>query len=269
MSAAFLLAFFMGGPIFASQINVDIIRVDTISAVSDAGISFSSPVVFAANINLQMLGQNGFIVGQSSVTASSFFGDGSNLTGLNSSSTINTTSTQIFSGANTFYSTFTIASSGRAIIFSTSSANNIITISSSGLNFSPVLHTSSFTNIIDQSTSNTGFDCVMGSTITIATTGGDVQITFCGNGSGCSDRVSGSGVGFLQDGNFVNDMSTSVGVAWYDDPSGLASVDGIGPFTYLITPVSAGIHSYCLTSSMSSACSSNSLYGFFYVKEIK
>lgn len=252
----------------ASTINTDAASIGTLAgqATSD-GITFSSSVYISAGSSLTLQGSSGYIKAASSVTASSFWGDGRQLSDVGI-----LTGTQTFSGANTFISTVSFRTGGRQIIVSTDSTTNNISINGAGQStFSPFLHIATFTTISAFSTTVSSLNvCVPGSTITLVTGGGRVEINFTG-------QISGSFFGsasFLQNGQFVGDLSNQAGLS----SSRLAGT-GVDGFTYLTEILPAGSYSYCLTLAVLSGLGDtvfligapNSGLGrnLFYAKEIK
>lgn len=244
------------------------LSVSTVSA-SSGPVYFSAPIAFSKEARLSVIGASGNIVSESSVSASAFFGDGSRLSGLPGA---NLWDDQIFSGANTFFSSMTMQSVGREILLSTAQAGSNISISTGGiLIFNPVLHTSSRTIIPDTSTTQSSFGpCIAGSTIAIATSGGRVQVVFTG-------MVSGSGGGnpslsFLQDGQFASGLNSQGSVNLASTPNGSSPSEG--SFVYLVDALEEGMHSYCLSLAQigggTARIFNDSVNGnLFYVVELK
>jgi len=256
----------------ASSIDAHTIYVSTISgqATSD-GITFSSNVYITSGGSLTLQGAAGYITTASSISASAFFGDASHLSGI-----ALLTGTQTFTGANTYASSFTIQSGGRQIILSTSSLTSNFSIDSDGaITFAPTLHNSSHTTIPEASTTNSTFGpCVAGSTLTITTTGGKVEIIFSGslqNVSSDGGLPNTSQINFLVDGGYTRDLTTTKGFKVLHRLSYTFTL----PITvdYLTDILSEGDHSFCLTlaaEATSTAKLVNSSNGnIFYVKEIK
>jgi hypothetical protein len=248
----------------SADIEVDQLTTSTTSAKS-TNIHISDSLTFSSNQRLIVTGNNGSLITQSSVTASSFFGDGCRLTGIGST---NLCDDQFFSGANTFNSSFTINSGGREIIISTSSTVNNLRISQFGIpSFYPALHTSSRTTIPATSTTQTSLGpCISGSTVSITTSGGRAEVVFTGFGTGPSN---GAILSFLQDGQFVSDLGSQVSVNLL--PSGNRRDEF--SFSYITDPP-PGPHSYCLSlmtrGAVAAQLFNDSVSGnLFYVKELK
>lgn len=249
----------------AASITTDEVRVSTIGATAAAGgIAFSSYVSVATDRKLTLQGAAGFINTASSVSASAFFGNGSHLTGISNSILY---ATQTFSGANTFGSSFTVRSQGRAITLSTSSLSNNFSIDGSGiLQFYPELHNSSHTLIPQVTTTSQDLGpCVSGSTIAITTSGGRVEVSFTGTLGNSFFKAT-----FLQDGQFVDNQGIDAGITF--------NVDGAfgtqGGFNYLLPAPAAGQHQYCFTMSKETASditlfNDSTHANIFYVKELK
>lgn len=256
----------------ASSIDVNTIYVSTISGQATSnGITLSSNVYIAPGSSLTLQGAAGYITTASSISASAFFGDASHLNGI-----AILTGTQTFTGANTYASSFTLQSGGRQIILSTSSVTNNFSISPDGtITFVPTIHNSSHTTIPEATTTNSTFGpCVAGSTLTITTSGGKVEIIFSGslkNVSSDGGLPNTSQVNFLVDGGYVRDLTATKGFKVHHRFSYTYTL----PITvdYLTDALSAGDHSFCLTLSAeatSTATLINSSSGnIFYVKEIK
>jgi hypothetical protein len=186
------------------------------------------------------MGTEGYITTTSSINASSFFGDGSHLIDIPTLA-----SNQIWTGANTFSSSFTVRSGGRQIILSTSSVTNNIFISSTGaLTFYPSLHNISSTTIPSVSRTDTLFgNCIANSTLTITTSGGRVEVFFAGMISGNTNNTP-VGLNFLEDGQFVGNLSSTKGIIYKN----VGSVTAVtSSFSYLLDVPPPGAHSYCLT----------------------
>ncbi len=253
----------------ASEVATNSLRVSTISAPSGAtGITFSSSVRLLPNNSITLNGAAGAIVLASSVTASSFWGDGGSLTNTNNAVL---SATQTFSGANTFTSSFTVQSFGRTVALSTGGTTDNLTLSSNGtVLFSPELHNSSHTLIPNASTTNTSLgSCVDGSTLTITTTGGNVEVTF----TGARRRTTSGGLNLsvLQDGQFPPGFDSTTGIA---RSFTLNAYGSQVCFSYLFSAVGAGTHSYCLTfaalgGGTAELLNDSSTSNIFYVKELK
>ena len=260
---------FMATAATAGNISVDTATIGTISGQPlSNGVIFSTSVYFVSGASLTMQGSGGYITALSSVNAASFFGDGGHLNGIGALA-----STQTFSGASTFTSSFTIRSNGREIILSTSATNTNIDISPSGaITFFPDLHNSSATIIPDATTTDQYCGpCVSGSTLTITTTGGSVEISFSGS-IGNNDDIS--AINFLQDGQFVGDLGTDAVIA-----KTVWSMIRLPPVAvhYLVKPLPPGIHSYCLSLCTNSSRSletaellnNSTQANIFFIKELK
>lgn len=249
-----------------SEVTSDEISISTANAISGGSILFSSSVFFTPNSSLRLQGPTGVLESGSTITASAFFGDGSHLDAV-----ARPTSTQTFSGANTFLSSFSIVSGGRDILFSTSPTGMNVSLSSAGLlSFYPELHNSSATSMAQFSTTISSYGpCIVGSTLTIITSGGRIELNFTG-----AIQAEG-GIGFLVDGIFVGDLTGDKGftVRRNDETSDYLTV-GVSYITESLTP---GSHSFCvsLASRRSGGFTttmltdSTAFSNQFYVKEIK
>ncbi len=237
------------------------------------GINIATHAYFAAGSSLTLSGSQGYITAQSSINASAFFGDGSRLMNVASLSGDNS-----FTGAALFSSSFTIQSNGRRIVFSTGSAIDNLLVSTDGVvSFSPQLHNTSATAVQGYSTTNASFGpCIPSSTITFTTSGGRVELIFTGNIELASQITqTGTWINFLQDGQFVRDLSADKGfMVWTDlaSPGGSVQSQPIR-IAYLLDAPTAGAHSYCLTmlslNGYTSTLTSSNASNLFYVKEIK
>lgn len=271
--ASCVFIFFSYKPLWASIIATDTVYVSSISGrTSGNGISFSTHMILGSGANLTLQEAGGSVTTASSASASAFFGDSSHLTGMPG---FGLSSTQTFSGSNTFVSSFTIVSGGRAIILSTSTTTDNISINPDGsILFSPELHNSSSTIIPQYSTSVSSYGpCVTGSTLTITTTGGRVAIVFTGTLT-ATNGPNLAGISFLVDGAFAPGLSNEKGF--------LTNVTQIYPFTldYILDRLSPGIHQFCLTIAAPSSLHTvtlrsssdpfiNGSSNIFYVKELK
>lgn len=234
----------------AGTVSADAIYVSTIGGQgSQSGIVFSTAVYFVAGASLTLQGPSGYITSSSSINATAFFGDGSHLTGVSTLA-----SSQIFSGANTFASSFTVRSNGLRITLSTSSTVSNIDIDQMGtVKFYPELHNSSSTIIPNATTTNQYCGpCVLGSTLTITTTGGDVEISFSGV-LGTGERIA--AINFLQDGQFVGDLGADAVIGKMSSNGN--SDSEVITVHYLVGAPTSGAHSYCL-----SLCTNFSSSGF-------
>lgn len=237
MKFSFLLAsLFIFQPSSASVIASDHISISTIQAGSSR-IAITSSVYVTAGASLTISGQDSTLTTASSMTASAFFGDGGQLSRIAS-----LTANQSMSGAATFSSSFTVNSLGGEIVLSTSSSIGNLAINSDGsTSFTPNLHNSSSTVIPDATTTNQYCGpCVSGSTLTITTTGGKVEIVFSGT-IGNNDKSS--AIVFLQDGSFVGNLGSDAVLSkaiWLNAHYPLISSH------YVVEPT-AGQHSYCLS----------------------
>jgi hypothetical protein len=264
--AFYLLIFSLSKSLFASEIRMDTLRTDQISGQSD-GIRISSFIYVTTGSSFTLTGPSGYITGFSSITASSFFGDGSHLSGLDAT----TAADLIFSGANTFLSSFTIRTSGHEISLSSGPTRKNLLIDSSGnLSFEPTLHNSSRTIVENTTTSLTSCgSCVPSSTVTINTSGGRVEATFTGMGSrnlGASYTM----VGLLQDGQYVTDTSSKSSVSKIQSGLGRGELS----FNYILDAPPPGSHSYCITlcgmdNPSVTLYNDTASAALFYVKEIK
>lgn len=262
----------------ASALRVDAVEIQSLQSAEQ--IRISSDVVFTSGSSLTLVGSEGYIRAASSVTAASFFGDGSHLLGVPSI----LGSTQVFSAAQTFRSSFTVESGGREIILSTSATTSGIRISSQGaVVFSPALHASSATIVAEYSTTGASLGpCISGSTLTIRTAGGKVEVIALVSVS-ISTRAEGpsceAGISFLQDGQFVRDLSRTKGIVSVTS-SPLLSAPRTVMMNYLVEAPSSGEHSYCLTLALvdtATACGGAPItievvpvaQNYFYVQELK
>lgn len=263
-AAFFVLAAFIAPSIAAaSSVATDEINVSTFSGMSGP-IAITTNIVINSNHSLLLMGAGGVVITESSVTASAFFGDAANLTGISG----RLSSTQTFSGAALFTSSFSILSSQRDVILSTGSLSNVHLLSNGLLAFSPELHNSSATVIPYATTTSTSFGtCVAGSTLTINTTGGSIEIVFNGNiydGQG--------GASFLQDGAFLQGFSSITSIT-----SEYFTFSEPGTFRYLTPEPTPGSHSYCLTIACATPCAGfpvqllqdSTITNLFYVQELK
>lgn len=256
----------------ASTFSAGTIYISTASEqIASSGITLSSYVYIAPNSRLTLDGDTGVITSISSISAGAFFGDGSHLTGIGILD-----ATQTFSGANSFTSSFAVYSGGNRITLSTSSSSNNITIDASGVaTFFPTLHNSSYTSIPEASTTNTSFGpCVAGSTLTISTNGGRVEIVFSGSLSNSTANPGFpdiSQIDFLIDGHFANGLASTQGFKIADAQDDVFSL----PISidYLSDILSAGTHSFCVTlaagSSSTATLINSASSNIFYLKEIK
>lgn len=257
----------------ATTVVADTINVGTIgSQVASDGIYFSSAVFLAPNSSLMLSGADGYMKTASSVTAGTFIGDGSNLTGTGG---IVLAATQTFSGAETFSSSVTIQSSGRQIILSTSASANNISIGNGGITFAPTLHNSSSTVIPQIITTNSTLGpCVAGSTLTIITTGGQVEALFTAAVDN-PNTSSTTAIGILQDGQFVGGMGPTKPLLRGGSGSASSRAFYVNTFSYLFAALSPGSHSYCITLAAGDGGDAAILNmpgivsNFFFLKEIK
>lgn len=258
----------------AGHIESDALAISSIAG-RDGGIWISSSIHFGIGSSLTLQGAGGYFAGQSSVNAGAFFGDGGGLSGI-----AKVGSSQVFAGANVFASSFSVASGGRQIVLATGTLTNNLTITPSGIAiFVPELHNSSHAIIPAAGTSASRLGpCVAGSTLTITTTGGRVEVILAAtiaNTFGSTGTVS-----ILQDGNFMNGFSPDVGL--YGINVGVQGTAFVSPIDYLLEAPSPGAHSYCVTIANPRGVGSVFLINggvivsgdgrasnLFYVKEIK
>lgn len=228
---------------FAGDANVDSILVSTATTGTSIVAITTSVVVPGSNVTLQ--GPTGYTIGQSSVIASSFWGNGSNLTGIINDVILS--ATQTFTGAQTFASSVTIRTSGREIVFSTSNSNSNIRVSTAGVAyFDPTLHNSSSTQLPEYQTSNTTFGpCVPGSTLTIVTAGGKVEANFSAVFEMTLSTAITPILNLLVDSQFVAGMSSTKGLV----TGGLNDGPQTISFSFLLENLQAGTHSFCLTAA--------------------
>lgn len=270
MLGAFLL---FGVPeSFGSTIISDSISITSATPLSPT-LNFSSYVYLTPGNLLSVRGADGTLTSVSSITASAFFGHGGGLTGV-----ALLASTQIFSGANTFLSSMTATSGGREISLSTSAATKNISIASTGATaFYPKLHTSTKTTIGQASTTASTFGpCIAGSTISLVTTGGRVELSFqatlSNNGAPSAQPWQ---VSFLQDGSFIGGMTSTIGIGVFYPGSGLiVGAQWTEHFGYLIDSVPAGSHSYCISirspgTGTTTLLNNTTVGNLFYAVEIK
>lgn len=267
-------------PASASVVEASDVRVATISVQANiAFLSVSSSVHLQSGTSLTLSGADGYFRGASSITATSYLGEGTNLSSL-----IDLMSTQTYSGAATLASSITVRSYGREILISTSASPANIKIDSAGIiSFYPDLHASSATIISGYSTTNQQFtECVTGSTLTIITSGGRVEIAFTGTFT-MSTGLN-FGVSFMQDGLYPNGLTATKGVVTSVNRGPVSQTQS---FKYLLAAPSPGTHSYCISIRNANASAatvtlydnagldSNNQLGqstgrnLFYVKEIK
>ncbi|UPT72884.1 MAG: hypothetical protein M0D55_13285 [Elusimicrobiota bacterium] len=267
-----IIILFLATSAYPGIVATDTAYTGTISAITSPGISITTNVYFTFGSSLTLTGPNGTFSNQSSVTASAFFGDGSHLSDVASLLGDNT-----FTGANTFTSSFTIQSGGHQINLSTGNTSNIKIEADGTVSFFPQLHNSSAASISDYSTTNAAFGpCIPSSTITFTTSGGRVEIVFTGNLELTSQiTVGGTWINFLQDGQFVRDLSANKGFMVWKQLGSLAGNIQIQPvrIAYLLDAPAPGPHSYCLTLSslngLTSTLTNSNAGNIFYVKEIK
>lgn len=251
----------------ASVVSADTVSISTfVGRTSSNGITISTSIYLAASNSISLDSAGGHLSGSSSVTASAFFGDGSHLSGVARLSADNT-----FSGASTFTSSFSVQSGGRRISLSTGSTYANVEISSFGVvSFSPEMHNSSSTVLAAYSTTSTGFGpCITGSTLTITTSGGRVQLTFVGATSSFPSGVP--RLSFLQDGQFIASFTTGTAIG-----GNASHYLETTPFNYLVD-AAAGQHSFCATlatpgggtATLNGTGSSTPVANQFFIKEIK
>lgn len=261
------LLLFLTLPANAALVAADNAIVNTITAQAPSnGIFFSSALSITNGSSLTLQGAGGYVSAVSSINASAFFGDASQLHGVG-----RLISSQTLSGANAFNSSFTVRSGGREIILSTSTSTNSVSIGPEGvLRFYPAIHNSSRTIGIPQYfTSNTTLGpCVPGSTITITTTGGQIQINFAGSVTSASATAT-----VLQDGQFINGLSATKGVNSYLSANPETATFFPASFSYLLDAPSAGAHTYCLSlaalGSSGATFEEGVMTNIFYVIEVK
>lgn len=252
-----------------SEIAVDRIIASTVSAPSGgANIEFLSPLFTIGNVSLSE--SSGTVVSGSSVVAGSFDGYGAPLENI----AILSGPDQSLSGANIFLSSLSVASGGRIISLSTGSTAAGISISQTGATtFSPTLHNASSTIIPNFSTTNPYCDIgVPGSTLTITTNGGRVELVFSGL---VFNNPAAAGMSFLVDGAFVSNLSSASVVNRYDWHPLLVSET----LRYVTDPLAKGSHSFCLTLCTNMTTNPDSFAAvldntsdhatIFYVKELK
>lgn len=240
---ALLLMILIAGSGNSSEISVDATNLNNIAAQpAVSGLQIVPNAVTGSSITL--LGPNGNIVTASSISASAFFGDGSHLSGI-----ATTIATQSFSGAQTFLSTFTAQSGGNQIQLSTSSSVINMRVQGDGATtFYPELHNSSSATVPRATTTAATFGpCIAGSTLTITTSGGKVELTFSGilRNATLNSTVA---LTFLADGQFPPGLSSTKSLVRSHDTIPHGAYDA-GPFRYLLDAPAAGAHSYCLSIS--------------------
>lgn len=230
---------------FASTMGSESVSVGSATPISST-LYFSSPVYLSPGSLIRARGSGGTLTSVSSITASGFFGHGGSLTNV-----ALLPSTQTFSGANIFSSSVIVTSGGREIYFSTSSITKNISISPQGeIIFYPKLHTSTKTTIGQASTTAGTFGpCIAGSTISLVTSGGRVELSFHGtlsNDGGPSAQPW--QVAFLQDGSFVGGMGPTTGIGvFFPGSSLIVGAQWTTHFNYLIDTLPSGSHSYCIS----------------------
>jgi hypothetical protein len=285
MSILHVLAFLFCGNSSASNLGADNANVNIIASQTTAtSISISSHVHLSPNITATLQGPLGYVTSRSSINASSFWGDGRLLSG-----TINPSADVTFSGSNTFLSTFSVQSGGREIILSTSATTKNIDISSTGIIlFSPELHNSSATAIPEFTTTNQNLStCITGSTLTITTSGGRVELLFSGiiTSTSPTNSTQQFALGFLQDGSPITGQDSHKGIIHYS--GGFYQSGSAASFRYIVSAPSSATHSYCLSIAAvpstggsvtlldSSGLENPLAFGpatgrnFFFIKEIK
>lgn len=233
------------------------------------GVAIVSEVTLQTGSSVTLYGASGYISSGSSVNAQGFFGYEGELKNV-----AVMRATQTFNAPFVFESSFTVQSNGRRISFSTSAAMENIFISQDGdVGFYPNLHNSSSTSMPEYSTTtHTAGPCVPGSTITIRTTGGRVEVNFYGT---LMSTVTPNGLvkahaSFLQDGNFPLEFSSTKGILG-DYAGSRQSTVG---FTFLLESPAPGTHTYCLSiynpfDGQSIILKNDSeTSNLFYVKEI-
>jgi hypothetical protein len=251
--------------ILASTLAVDNVQLGDVDSLSRSGnILISSYVYVVSDSSLTLQGRDGYITTGSSVSASSYFGDGTNLSGIPKFA-----STQNWTNENIFKSSFTVRSQGDQIVLSTGSMIDNLSISSSGIvTFYPELHNSSSTEIPDaQTTNQLSTVCVHGSTLAIVTSGGAVEIGFNGN---LDNPVNIATISFLMDGHFVGDMAGDADIVkvTFSDGWTLFSTS----VRYMTEKLSSGVHSFCLALSNNSSGDGLAHLvtpNHFFIKEIK
>ncbi len=186
----------------------------------------------------------GTLVVGSSITASAFFGDGSHLTGVSGNALL--TSTQTWSGGNTFTSSITTVGQ---------------------------IHNSSATvNKLNagQTWTNTTFDGIgiAGSTITVATLGGSIVYHY--NGS-CrnSDTNETVALAVYQDGSLVSPQTSTLGAVAMTNVTGAIVMNC--SFAFYIRNPSAATHSYYMAGRVSAGTGSltTASVGQAWVEELK
>jgi len=250
------------GVLGASETVADSATISTFSALTNPGIiQVSTGVDVISDASLTLQGASGYVTTASSVTSSTFFGDGSGLTGLPLP-----ISTQTFTGADTFASTFTVVSGGREVILSTGAGTSNLDLSPSGVvTFYPELHNSSSTMIpTAASSAQLCGPCISGSTLTITTAGNSrVEVVFTG---GIVQNSNIAALNFLQDGAFVGNLANNA----YIFKNGASSEASLS-FRYVTDMLPAGAHAYCLALCTGGSGSSANLNkpDLFSVKELK
>lgn len=227
--------------------------------------------------SMTLQGADGYVTAASSIIAASFFGYGGSLVGV-----VKLNSTTSFSGSNVFISSFSVRSNGRRIVFSTGIAANNLSIDSAGaVSFHPELHNSSNTSIAESTTTSANFGpCIDGSTIAIVASGsGRIELVFVGDlvySTGVANQQPAWGINFLQDGQFVRDLSATTGIGAFKYPTVLTNqqIERTTTFFYLLDAPAPGEHSFCVTvrapdgGSVSLRNDSN-VGNIFYALEIK
>jgi len=224
----------------ASDLKTDRLETTTLYPASTQ-LFFNSSLSLTPDASLSLHGAAGYIISGSSVNASAFFGDGSQLSGI-----LRLSADQTWSGADTFTSSFTVQSNGGQISLSTSPTTTNISIDANGAtSFSPSIHNSSSTTLPDYSTSATQWGpCVTGSTLTLTTAGGRVELYFLADLTSNSSLQGNPGISFIVDGVFPRDLTNQSGFT--EENSTIhrsASID------YLLDTLPAGQHTFCVSLS--------------------
>jgi hypothetical protein len=126
-------------------------------------------------------------------------------------------------------------------------------VDATGISFFPELHNSTATTIPQTfvtSALSLG-PCIAGSTLTLTTSGGQVELAFFGTVGFGGSATTNASLGVLQDGVFLTGFSSATAVAQFTVVPTNGAVEG--SFHYLLAPPSAGEHSYCVSLAGDSA----------------
>jgi hypothetical protein len=210
----------------------------------------------------------GTIVGNSSVTASAFFGNGSALTGLSSAESNTYTSSKTFTAAVLGKSSITASAffgdgsaltgiAGEANTYASSKTftsdvlgKSSVTASGffgngSALTGLPVAQTTVTYNLSGATTETTTFKVCYGSGTLTTSAGTQVQVAYSGDITNSGAAGQYCVINFLQDGAFISPASSTIGMG----KSNNASAGGSGNATTVrvFPSPGAGSHSWCVS----------------------